>query len=309
MSAPAAPCASETSHPPLRSRGAVFSRIAAGAWRMADWGLTPQQRLRWISACLELGVSTFDHADIYGGYSAEALFGEALALAPGLRSRMQLVGKCGIKLVHPERPSHAIKHYDSSPAHVRASVEASLRALGTDHLDVLLVHRPDALMDASALARCFEDLRAAGKVRHFGVSNFSPSQWALLNQHLPLVTNQIEFSPLQLAPLGNGCLDQAQAEGFSPMVWSPLAGGRLFTGQDPAAQRVRALLQTLAKEHQSSPEAVAIAWLLRHPARLVPVLGSQRPEAYAQAVAALDLALSASDWYRLLEAATGLPVE
>lgn len=287
------------------SAPAQLSRIAAGAWRMAEWGLTPAQRLNWITACLDLGVTTMDHADIYGGYTVEALFGEALALAPGLRQRMQIVSKCGIRLMHPNRPAHRIKSYDTSPEHVTASVHASLRALRTDHLDVLLIHRPDALMDAAELARCFEDLRAAGKVLHFGVSNFTPSGFDLLHRHIPLVTHQIEWSPLHLAPLTDGTLDQAQALGVRPMIWSPFAGGRLFTGDGDAALRVQAVLRALATDWQTTPEAVACAWLLRHPARVVPVLGSRRPEAYRQAVSALSLAMDRESWYRIWQAGAG----
>ena len=164
----------------LAPGGPRLSPIVAGAWRMADWHWDAQQRLRWIEECVELGVTSFDHADIYGGYAVEGLFGQALALAPALRERLQLVGKCGIKLVSPARPEHRIKHYDSSAAHIATSVDASLRALRTDRLDLLLIHRPDPLMDADEVARAFESLRAAGKVRHFGVSNFTPGQFELL---------------------------------------------------------------------------------------------------------------------------------
>jgi predicted oxidoreductase len=286
----------------------VFSRIAAGAWRMAEWGLSPQQRLAWVQAALEVGITTFDHADIYGNYTSEALFGEALALQPGLRQRMQLVSKCGIKLVSDRRPLHRLKSYDTSAAHVRASVAASLQALRTDHLDVLLIHRPDALMDAAELAECFEGLRQSGQVRHFGVSNFTPSQFDLLHRRIPLVTNQIECSPLHLAPLTDGTLDQAQALGLRPMIWSPLAGGRLLTGTADADRRVQAVLAQLATEWGSTPVAVALAWLLRHPAGMVPVLGSQRMAIFAQAAQALQLPMDRENWYALWSAGAGCEV-
>ena len=168
---------------------AGLSPVIAGAWRLADWGWTPQQRLAWIEGNLDLGVTSFDHADIYGGYSVEALFGEALALQPSLRARLQLVGKCGIKLVTPARPAHRVKHYDTSAAHLQASVEQSLRALRTDHLDLLLIHRPDALTDFDELADTFEALRRDGKVRFFGVSNFAPHQLAPLHRRIALATH------------------------------------------------------------------------------------------------------------------------
>jgi predicted oxidoreductase len=282
-----------------------FSRIAAGAWRMADWGMTPQARLSWIEACLDLGVTTFDHADIYGAYTAEALFGEALALKPALRERMQIVSKCGIKLVSSNRPQHRIKSYDTSPEHVIASVDASLKALKTDHLDVLLIHRPDALLDAQELAHCFEYLRSAGKVRHFGVSNFTPSQFELLHKRIPLVTNQIECSPLHLEPFTDGSLDQAQSLGLPPMIWSPLAGGQLFHGTDDTSVRVRAVLKRLAHEWHSSVTAVACAWLMRHPSRPIPVLGSQRMQAYEEAVSAASLKMDRETWYEIWSAGAG----
>ncbi|MFD2452631.1 aldo/keto reductase [Ideonella paludis] len=177
-----------------------LSPIIAGAWRLAEWQFSVEQRLAWIEGCMARGLSSFDHADIYGGYQAEALFGEALALRPALREQMQLVSKCGIKLVGPARPAHGFKSYDTSAAHITTSVENSLRALRTDRLDLLLIHRPDALMDADEVAQTFERLRRDGKVLHFGVSNFTPAQFELLHSRIPLVTNQVECSPLHLAP-------------------------------------------------------------------------------------------------------------
>lgn len=285
-----------------------LSPIVAGAWRMADWGFDPQQRLRWIEQCLALGITSFDHADIYGGYTVEALFGEALAATPGLRDRMQLVSKCGIKLVSAQRPGHAIKSYDTSRAHVVASVEQSLRALRTDRLDLLLIHRPDLLTDPDELAETFARLRADGKVLHFGVSNHTPAQLAMLHRRLPLVTHQIELSPLQMGALGDGTLDQCTDLGLRPMIWSPLGGGRLFTSDDAQARRVREVLQALATQHGVSVATVAYAWILRHPSRPLPIAGSSRVEAMQEAVAALSLRLSAEDWYRVWQASMGREV-
>ncbi|WP_372526544.1 aldo/keto reductase family oxidoreductase [Piscinibacter sp.] len=289
----------------LSPAGPQLSAIVAGAWRMAEWGWNAQQRLRWINECVEMGVTSFDHADIYGGYSVEALFGEALALAPGLRERLQLVSKCGIKLVSPLRPQHRLKHYDTSAAHIVASVDNSLRALHTDHLDLLLIHRPDALMDADEVAAAFTRLREAGKVRHFGVSNFRPSQFELLNSRIALATNQIELHPLHRAPLHDGTLDQCQRLRLRPMIWSPLAGGALLTGSDEVARRVQAVLQAIAQRHATSPATVAFAWLLRLPSRPLPLAGSRRIEAMREAVAALELHLDAQDWTEICQAASG----
>lgn len=288
--------------------GPTVSRIVAGCWRMAQWSMPVDERLRWIHGCLDLGITTFDHADIYGGYTVESLFGEALAAAPGLRERLQLVSKCGIRLRGPDGREPRVQHYDTSAAHVEASVETSLRRLRTDHLDVLLIHRPDALLDADALAACFERLRAAGKVRHFGVSNFTPSQFALLHRRVPLVTNQVECSPLRLAPLHDGTFEQAQDLGIAPMIWSALAGGRLFASDDLAARRVRAVVERLAGERGIASTTLVYAWLLRHPARLVPLTGSRRLEAMREAVAALPLEMDAQAWYEIWEAGNGAQV-
>ena len=279
-----------------------LSPIVAGVWRLRDWKLDAPGLVRWIEQALELGITSFDHADIYGGYSVEAAFGDALAASPGLRERMQLVTKCGIKLHLPARPSHTMKSYDSSRAHVTASVENSLRALRTDRIDLLLIHRPDWLMDPDALADTFAALRASGKVLHFGVSNHSPSQFALLHKRVPLVTNQIEFSPLQMGALTDGTLEQAVDLKTRPMIWSPLAGGRLLSATDEQAQRVRSVLEALGRARGLSPATMAWAWIRRHPSLPIPITGSGRIEALREAVAALDVQLTAEDWYRVWRA-------
>ena len=285
-----------------------LSPIVAGAWRMADWTWSGAERLRWIEGCLDLGVSSFDHADIYGGYRVEELFGEALSLAPHVRQRLQLVSKCGIRLRHAARPAHRIKHYDSSAMHIVASAEESLRLLGTDYLDMLLLHRPDPLMDADDVARAFDDLRSSGKVRYFGVSNFTPAQFDLLQSRTPLVTNQIELHPLHRAPLTDGTLDHCQRRRIRPMIWSPLAGGKLFTSEEVAARRVRGMLQQIAESRGVSAATIAFAWLLRHPSRPIPVAGSGRIEAMQEAVEALTVRLDAQEWTEIYTAGTGVDV-
>lgn len=282
-----------------------LSPIIAGAWRLAEWQFSVEQRLAWIEGCMARGLSSFDHADIYGGYQAEALFGEALAQRPALRDQMQLVSKCGIKLVGPARPAHGFKSYDTSAAHITTSVENSLRALRTDRLDLLLIHRPDALMDADEVAQTFEQLRRDGKVLHFGVSNFTPEQFELLHSRIPLVTNQVECSPLHLAPLHDGTLDQAQRLRLQPMIWSPLAGGRLFNADTEQAHRVRWVMGEIGARLGVSTTNLALAWLLRLPSRPLPVIGSRRLEAADEAMAATRLQLSREDWTRLWAASTG----
>jgi predicted oxidoreductase len=276
-----------------------LSPIVAGMWRLREWKLDSLALARWIAGAVDLGVTSFDHADVYGGYSVEAAFGDALAAAPGLRDRLQIVTKCGIRAVSPARPAHAVKCYDSSHAHVVASVENSLRALRTDRIDLLLIHRPDALMDPDELAETFRELQHAGKVLNFGVSNHAPSQFALLHRRFPLVTNQIEFSPLQMAALTDGTLDQATDLGLAPMVWSPLAGGRLLRGDDGRASKVRTVLEELGRARSVSAATMAYAWIRRHPSQPVPITGSGRIEALREAVASLQVRVTSEEWYRV----------
>ena len=281
-----------------------LSPIVAGLWRITEWQLGVQQRVRWIEQALELGITTFDHADIYGDYRAESLFGEALKASPELRGRMQLVTKCGIRLRSAQKP-YRINYYDTSAAYIRAQVEQSLRNLHTEQLDLVLIHRPDYLMDAAALAEIFAMLTREGKVAHWGVSNHSTSQFALLHQHHPLITNQVELSPMQMDALDDGTLDQAQQLGLRPMIWSPLAGGRLFTGEDEQAMRVRAEMSAIAARHGISLTTLAFAWVLRHPSRPYPITGTGRLDGLRDAVAALNVQLDAEDWYAIWTASKG----
>lgn len=282
----------------------TLSPIVAGLWRIVDWNLDVQARIRWIEQALELGITSFDHADIYGDYRAEALFGEAMKAAPALRERMQLVTKCGIRLRSAQRP-YRINYYDTSAAYVRAQVEQSLRNLHVEQLDLVLIHRPDYLMDAAALAESFTALTREGKVAHWGVSNHTTSQFALLNQYHPLLTHQVELSPLHMEALDDGTLDQAQQLGLRPMIWSPLAGGRLFTGDDEQARRVRADMSTIAARYDVSLATLAFAWVLRHPSRPHAITGTGRIDGLRDAVAAMDVSLDAEDWYAIWTASKG----
>ncbi|MDE2154924.1 MAG: aldo/keto reductase [Xanthomonadaceae bacterium] len=281
-----------------------LSPIVAGLWRIADWHLDVPARVRWIEQALELGIASFDHADIYGDHRAETLFGEALKAAPALRSRMQLVTKCGIRLRSAQRAVQ-VKHYDTTAAYVRAQVEQSLLNLRTEQLDLVLIHRPDYLMDAAALAQTFAALTREGKVAHWGVSNHGTGQFALLHRHHPLLTNQLELSPLALHALDDGTLDQCQQLGVRPMIWSPLGGGRLFTGGDAQALRVREAMTAIAARCGISLATLAYAWILRHPSRPHPITGTGRIEGLREAVAALDVQIDAQDWYAIWTASKG----
>ena len=295
-----------TTPPPPRPEFAL-SPIVAGLWRIRDWRLDVAGRVRWVEQALELGITSFDHADIYGDYQAEALFGEALQTVPTLRRRMQLVTKCGIRLRSASRP-YRLNHYDTSAGYVRTQVEQSLRKLHTEQLDLVLIHRPDYLMDAAALADTFAALTREGKVAHWGVSNHTTSQLALLHACHPLATNQVELSPLQLDALDDGTLDQAQQLGLRPMIWSPLGGGRLFNGDDAQALRVRSEMEAIATRLGISLTTLAFAWILRHPSRPHPITGTGRIDGLREAVAALDVRLDAEDWYAIWIASKGHPV-
>ena len=288
----------------MTSQPLALSPIVAGLWRITGWNLGVAERVHWIEQALDLGITTFDLADIYGDYEAEGHVGDALKARPALRQRMQLVTKCGIRLRSAQRP-HRINYYDSSAAYVRAQVEQSLRNLHAEQLDLVLIHRPDYLMDAAALAETFRTLTREGKVAHWGVSNHTVSQFALLQQHHPLVTNQVELSPLQMAALDDGTLDQAQQLGCRPMIWSPLAGGRLFDGEDEQAVRTRATMLDIAQRHGISLTTLAFAWILRHPSRPHPITGSGRMVNLRDAVKALDVTLDAQDWYAIWTASKG----
>ncbi|WP_024300992.1 aldo/keto reductase family oxidoreductase [Pseudogulbenkiania sp. MAI-1] len=286
----------------LADGGPELSALAVGAWRLDEWHFDDAALAAWIEHAIAQGLTTFDHADLYGGFTCEALFGRWLKANPARRGEIQLVTKCGIKPPDAAR-GWTVKHYDTGRAHILASVDNSLRHLGTDHLDLLLIHRPDPLLDPDEVAEAFATLQRAGKVRHFGVSNFSPSQFALLASRTPLVTNQVEASLLHLAPLFDGSFDQCLERRVRPMIWSPLAGGRLFDASaHPALHRV---LTTLAEELGVAPATLALAWLLRHPARPLPIVGSRRLASLDEAARAATLPLERQHWFALLEAAQG----
>jgi predicted oxidoreductase len=288
-----------------RPGGLELSRIVAGMWRMVEWNMTVEQRVAFIEQCIAMGVTSFDHADIYGDYGVEGLFGEALRAQPSLRDRIQLVSKCGIKLISAKRPQHGIQHYDTSAAHIIASAEESLRQLHTDRLDLLLIHRPDPLMDFDEIAGAFTRLQQAGKVLHFGVSNFSRHQFEALDRRIALATNQVEFSPLHVAPMFDQTFDGLQDLAVAPMIWSPLAGGRLFASNDANAENLRLVIKEIADRLHQPFASVVFAWIMQLPSRPIPLTGSGRIEAVKVAVAGTGFQLARSDWFAILRAARG----
>ena len=285
-----------------------LSDFIAGFWRTADWDMNPQQRLALIQGYLELGVYTMDHADIYGGYQCESLFGEALALAPALRDKIQIVSKCGICLATDNNPNVYLNHYNTTTEHIVASAETSLKRLKTDYLDLLLIHRPDPLMDADAVAAAFNQLQQDGKVRHFGVSNFTPQQFDLLQSRVDqkLVCNQVEISPSNMSTLHDGTLDHCQQHQLAPMAWSCLGGGNIFTAKDPQSLRLRATLATIADEiGAENISQVIYAWVRALPSKPHPIIGSGNIERIVSAVKAGELSLTRQQWFSIWQASTG----
>ncbi|EGT4369988.1 aldo/keto reductase family oxidoreductase [Cronobacter malonaticus] len=291
----------------MAPQGPTFSRLVMGYWRLMEWNYSARELVGFIEQHLDLGITTVDHADIYGNYQCEAAFGEALRLAPHLRDKMEIVTKCGIATT--AKPENAIGHYITDRGHIVQSAENSLRHLHTDVLDLLLIHRPDPLMDADEIAEAFLDLHKSGKVRHFGVSNFTPAQFSLLQSRLPftLATNQVEISPLHQPLLLDGTLDLLQQLRIRPMAWSCLGGGRLFS--DESFGPLRAELQQVAEETGAQTiEQVVYAWVMRLPSRPLPIIGSGKIERVQSAVGALSLEMSRQQWFRIRKAALGYDV-
>lgn len=286
-----------------------ISRLVYGIWRLHEdkEGTSQERILQKIEVCLSLGIDTFDHADIYGDFENEALFGKTLAKLPTLKSKIKIITKCGIQIPGPKFPT---KHYNTSKEHIRYSVERSLRKLQVDKLDVVLIHRPDPLMDPYELAEIFEVLIKEGKVLHFGVSNFTTSQFQMLQSvyKKPLFTNQVEFHPFYTEPLFNGTFDQALESNFHPMVWSPTAGGRIFTPKSERELATFSKLQEIAKVKDSGVDQVLYSWFLNHPSGLVPILGTNDIKRIQSAAGSFSYPLSRIEWFSILEAARGREV-
>lgn len=284
-----------------------LSRIVYGMWRLADDPDTsPAHVQAKIETCLDQGITTMDHADIYGGYMVEEVFGRTLAAAPHLRDRIEIITKCGIVAPAGRHAARQGKHYDTSAAHIRDSVEQSLRLLGVERIDLLLIHRPDPLMDHDETGGALDALVASGKVRAVGVSNFRPHDWKLLQSGMktPLVTNQIEVSLARLAPFTDGDLAFLQQHRIRPMAWSPLGGGGLMMGVGPLQQALAAI----AEQQGTDPAAVAVGWLLAHPAGILPVLGTNRVDRIRRMAEAARVEMDRQTWFRLYSLALGTEV-
>lgn len=293
------------------SKETGFSKVALGLWRLKDWNMSESELLRFTEEVRETGITTFDHADIYGDYDNEAIFGKVLKQKPHLREKMQLVSKCGIMLLSGKYPKRRIKHYDSSAEHIIYSVEKSLKNLNTDYLDLLLLHRPDPLMNPAEAAKAFSKLKKSGKVKEFGVSNFSNSQLAMLQSYLDvkLVSNQIELSALKIDAIQDGTLDFLMKERITPMAWSPYGGGQLFNPENSRAVRIKERLRSLVAEGiGQGDDKLALAWLMKHPAGIIPVIGSGKIERIRRAAQAAEIKISREDWFAVYTEALGSEV-
>ena len=289
-----------------------LSRLVYGMWRLADDKDTSTAHVQAkIEACLSQGITSFDQADIYGGYACEALLGATLKTAPSLRDKMEIITKCDIKLISAKYPDRRVKHYDTSREHIENSVNTSLDNMQTDRIDLLLIHRPDPLMDAEETGRTLDDLIDRGKVRAAGVSNFRSHDWSLLqaNMNTTLQTNQIELSLAATDAFTNGDLSFLQQHKVPPMAWSPLAGGRLFdTAADASAAALIKRLDEIADTQNADRAAVAVAWLLKHPAGIMPVLGTNSLQRIAALSSALSVNMDRETWFELYTLATGQEV-
>ncbi|MGF2615186.1 aldo/keto reductase family oxidoreductase [Rossellomorea vietnamensis] len=286
----------------------TFSRFIHGLWRLSDWNQSKEETLKLIEQVMDTGITTFDHADIYGSYTCETLFGEALALKPSLREKMEIVTKCGIVLPSGNRPEHKTHHYNTSKKHILKSVENSLSSLKTDYIDVLLIHRPDPFMDPEQTAEAFAQLHKEGKVRCFGVSNFKSHQFSMLQSYLdfPLITNQIELSPYVLENIEDGTIDHALQNRIPPMAWSPLAGGKIFSSDDAKAFRLRGTLEKIrAEKNADGIDQIIYAWLLNHPSRIMPIIGSGKLDRITNAAASQEIHLDHDQWFEILQSSMG----
>ncbi|MEP6513786.1 MAG: aldo/keto reductase [Parafilimonas sp.] len=283
----------------------------AGCMRWGKWGaaFTTDEYRMMIDKCFEYGITSFDHADIYGDYTTEAEFGEALKEIASSRSQMQLITKCGIQMLAANRPHHQIKSYNTSREHIIQSVEQSLKNFHTDYIDVLLIHRPDPLLQPQEVAEVMQQLKKSGKILHFGVSNFLPHQMDVLKKYVELEFNQLEISILHLPPFTNGVLDYCLLHNIIVMAWAPLGGGTFTDDSHPRYRSIVAVAGMLAEKYDTGINQILVAFLLTHPSKIIPVLGTTKVERLLQAKEANEIKLEREEWFKLYTASTGEDVE
>jgi predicted oxidoreductase len=290
----------------LHKDGPDFSAVIWGSMRSEEQFRSSDELADFLRFLLDRGVTTIDTANTYGfpdPYTVEEFLGKAIAKVG--RDKFEIVTKCGIQRVSPHRPVNRIRHYDFTEKEIRRSIGRSLEKLGIDHADLILLHRPDYLMEPAETAGTLDALIAEGKTKYVGVSNFSPSRYRLLASQLqaPIVTNQVEFSPVHLDPISNGTFDLAIMEGHRPMIWSPIGGGKLMTGIDEQTTKIREILDGIARRNGlAGPAEAAIAFVVRHPARGLPIIGTGKRDRMDAAIKAAALELDRMDWYEVVTA-------
>lgn len=284
-----------------------FSKIIAGTMTWGVWGknCSTQQMIELMNCCLENNITTFDHADIYGDYTTEAEFGKAFNESKIDRSTIQLISKCGIQMESDKR-NNFVKHYDYATSYIIGSVEQSLRNLQTDYLDLLLLHRPSPLMRADDIAEAIAKLKQDGKILDFGVSNFTPLQTDLIETKIKINYNQISFSITDFEAMTNGSLDHMQTRNITPMCWSPL--GTVFRQDNDQTRRLKKILANFSDKYEVPADIILLAWILKHPAGILPVCGTADPSRLANLMKATTVNMELQDWFALWSESTGVPV-
>ena len=286
----------------------MFSELIAGTMRWGIWGAnhSVKEIQKLIEVCLEENITTFDHADIYGGHTTEELFGNAWKDMDLKRENLQFISKCGIVMNSDKKPS-ALKYYNYNKDYILNCVDESLSNLKTDYLDTLLLHRPSPLMNPEVIAEAFTVLKDVGKVREFGVSNFSVSQFELINQYVPLVTNQIEISVNEISAFENGILDQLMSKGLRPTAWSVM--GSYFSDQSDENIRIKKVIVELCDKYNAEENQILLAFILKHPSKIIPVIGTSKAETIITLSQTLQIDLDLEDWFRILESIKGKEVD
>lgn len=284
-----------------------FSKIIAGTMTWGRWGKQLQKReiISLMQHCFELGITTFDHADIYGGYTTEKDFGNAFSGSKLNREDIQLISKCSIQLMTDNRKS-IVNHYNYSKEYIIWSAENSLKNLKTDYLDLLLLHRPSPLMDPDVIKEAVEELLKTGKILEIGVSNYTPSQMTMLESRIPMAANQVEFSLIANSVMYDGTLDDIIANKRLAMSWSPL--GSYFRENTKKTQCIRRELEPMIEKYNATEDQLLLAWIMKHPAKIHPVVGTTTKQRLADAYKAKDIQMDLEDWFILLEASLGHPV-
>lgn len=286
----------------------MFSELIAGTMRWGIWGAnhSVKEIQKLIDVCVEENITTFDHADIYGGHTTEELFGNAWKDMDLKRENLQFISKCGIVMNSDKKPS-ALKYYNYNKDYILNCVDESLSNLKTDYLDTLLLHRPSPLMNPEVIAEAFTVLKNAGKVKEFGVSNFSVSQFELINQYVPLVTNQIEISVNEISSFENGILDQLMSKGLRPTAWSVM--GSYFSDQSDENIRIKKVIVELCDKYNAAENQILLAFILKHPSKIIPVIGTSKAETIITLSQTLQIDLDLEDWFRILESIRGKEVD